>query len=170
MKVLLITSILAAIMLFMGCGDPMTEGIAIGVGVGSEAATSLAKEDKNVLIAQILQLKADLANSASPEETAAIQAKLDEVNKKQEIAELTQTITEQIQAGIKRDWGDKPLEGEAGANNLAYVLGTLATLATGYAGKKQLDSNKQAAAINRVKMAAKPDDERKVYEALNAGA
>ena len=170
MKVLLITSILAAITLFTGCGDPMTEGIAIGVGVGSEAATSLAKEDKNVLIAQILQLKADLANSASPEETAAIQAKLDEVNKKQEIAELTQTITEQIQAGIKRDWGDKPLEGEAGANNLAYILGSIATVAAGYAGKKQLDSNKQAAAINRVKMAAKPDDERKVYEALNTGA
>ena len=157
-------------MLFAGCGDPMTEGIAIGVGVGSEAATSLAKEDKNVLIAQILQLKADLANSASPEETAAIQAKLDEVNKKQEIAELTQTITEQIQAGIKRDWGDKPLEGEAGANNLAYILGSIATVAAGYAGKKQLDSNKQAAAIARVKIGAKPAAEAKIYNDLNIGA
>ena len=168
MKVLLITSILAAIMLFTGCGDPMTEGVLIGLGTSTAAteAGELAKDNKTALIAKILQLQAEKDAATSPEEISIIQAKLDKAEKQQEIAQLTQSITEQINAGIKRDWGDKPLEGEAGANNIAYILGTLATLATGYAGKKTLDSSKQAAALARVKIAAKPEAEQKVYNAI----
>jgi len=152
-----------------GCSDPMMQGVAIGVG-GSQAATEaadLAQENKTALVAEILRLRQELSVAATPEQQAALQAKLAAAEKKQEIADLTAQITNTIQAGIQRDWGDKPLEGEAGANNIAYILGTLATLATGYAGKKQLDSNRQAAAIARVKIAAKPADEQKVYNAIN---
>ncbi|MBE3035717.1 MAG: hypothetical protein IMZ70_01335 [Candidatus Atribacteria bacterium] len=152
-----------------GCGDPMMQGVAIGVG-GSQAVTEaadLAQENKTVLVAEILRLRQDLSVAATPEQQEALQFKLDAAEKKQEIADLTASITNTIQAGIQRDWGDKPLEGQEGANNLAYILGTLATLATGYAGKKTLDSNKQAAAIARVKIAAKPADEQKVYNAIN---
>ena len=152
-----------------GCSDPIAQGVAIGVG-GSQAATGaadLAKENKMALVAEILRLRQDLSVAATPEQQEALQSKLDVAEKKQEIADLTATITNTIQAGIQRDWGDKPLEGQEGANNIAYILGTLATLATGYAGKKTLDSNKQAAAIARVKIAAKPADEQKVYNAIN---
>jgi len=153
----------------VGCSDPMMQGVAIGVG-GSKAATEaadLAQENKTALVAEILRLRQELSVAATPEQQQALQAKLTAAEKKQEIADLTATITNTIQAGIQRDWGDKPLEGQEGANNLAYVLGTLATLATGYAGKKTLDSNKQAAAIARVKIAAKPADEQKIYNAIN---
>jgi hypothetical protein len=152
-----------------GCGDPMMQGVAIGVG-GSQAATEaadLAQENKTALVAEILRLRQELSVAATPEQQQALQAKLNAAEKKQEIADLTAAITDQIQAGIQRDWGDKPMEGQDGANNIAYILGTLATLATGYAGKKTLDSNKQAAAIARVKIAAKPVDEQKVYNAIN---
>ena len=157
-----------AIVIVPGCGDPMLQGVAIGVG-GSQAATEaadLAQENKTALVAEILRLRQELSVAATPEQQQALQAKLAAAEKKQEIAELTATITDTIQAGIQRDWGDKPLEGEAGANNIAYILGTLATLATGYAGKKTLDSNKQAAALARVKIAAKPAEEQKVYNAI----
>ena len=172
MKTLVFIGMIGFILLFTGCGDPMTEGVLIGLGTSTAAseAEELAKDNKTALIAKILQLQLERENATSPEEVAIIQDKLDKAEKQQEIALLTASITEQINAGIKRDWGDKPLEGAAGTNNLAYILGSLATVAAGYAGKKQLDSNKQSKAIAAVKIAAKPEDERKVYEALNAGA
>ena len=159
-------------MFLVGCGDPMTEGVLIGLGTSTAAseAGELARENKTALIAKVLQLQTALDNATSPEEIAVIQAKLASAEKQQEIAQLTQSITEQINAGIQRDWGEKPTKGAAGTNNLAYILGSIATVAAGYAGKKQLDSNKQAAAIARVKIAAKPDSEKEVYTALNAGA
>lgn len=152
-----------------GCSDPMMQGVAIGVG-GSQAATEaadLAQENKTALVAEILRLRQELSAAATPEQQKEVQDKLTAAEKKQEIAEITASITDTIQAGIRRDWGDKPLEGQEGANNLAYVLGTLATLAAGYAGKKTLDSNKQAAALSRVKISAKPPEEQKVYKAIN---
>jgi len=161
---------LLIIMLFIcGCGDPMSEGIMIGLGTSTAAqeATDLAQENKTALVAKILQLQAEKDAATTPEEVVAIQTKLAAAEKQQEIAQLTASITEQINAGIKRDWGDKPLEGAAGTNNLAYILGSIATVAAGYAGKKQLDSNKQAAAIARVKIAAKPETEQVVYKAIN---
>ena len=170
MKYLITIAILA---LFVGgCADPMLQGVAIGVGASETTAevSKMAQESKTALVAKILQLQQDLEAAATPEQQAALQAELDAANKKQEIADLTAAITNTIQAGIQRDWGDKPTEGQDGANNLAYILGSIATVAAGYAGKKQLDSNKQAAAIARVKIAAKPEDEQKVYNALNTGA
>lgn len=155
-----------------GCSDPMMQGVAIGVG-GSHAATDasdLARENKTALVAEILRLRQELSVAATPEQQKELQARLTAAEKKQELADLTATITDTIQAGIQRDWGDKPLEGQAGKNNLAYILGTLATLATGYAGKKTLDEKKKAAAIARVKIAAKPDSEKEIYTALNDGA
>lgn len=155
-----------------GCGDPMSEGIMIGLGTSTAAqeATDLAQENKTALVAKILQLQAERDAATSPEVVELIQSKLDKAEKQQEIADLTSSITAQINAGIQRDWGDKPLEGAEGTNNLAYILGSIATVAAGYAGKKQLDSNKQAAAIARVKIAAKPKTEQDVYNALNTGA
>lgn len=170
MRYLIAVSIAA---LFIGgCGDPMSEGIMIGLGTSTAAqeATDLAQENKTALVAKILQLQAERDAATSPEVVELIQSKLDKAEKQQEIADLTSSITAQINAGIQRDWGDKPLEGAEGTNNLAYILGSIATVAAGYAGKKQLDSNKQAAAIARVKIAAKPKTEQDVYNALNTGA
>ena len=164
---------LAIIALFTcGCGDPMSEGIMIGLGTSTAAqeATDLAQENKTALVAKIIQLQAERDAAISPDVVAMIQAKLDKAEKQQEVAIMTASITEQVNAAINRDWGDKPLEGAAGTNNLAYILGSIATVAAGYAGKKQLDSNKQAAAIARVKIAAKPESEKEIYNALNTGA
>lgn len=152
----------------VGCSDPMLQGVAIGVGASESTSevSKMAQESKTALVAKILQLQQDLEAAATPEQQAALQAELDAANKKQEIAELTAQITNNIQAGIRRDWGDKPTEGQEGKDNLAYILGTIAALAASYAGKKQLDSNKQAAALSRVKIAAKPAEEQKVYNAI----
>ena len=152
-----------------GCSDPMMQGVAIGVG-GSQAATEaadLAQENKTALVAEILRLRQELSVAATPEQQAALQAKLITAEKKQEYAELTSTITDSIQAGIARDWGEKPTEGQEGKNNLAYILATAAGIAGTYATKKTYDSNKQAAALNRVKMSFKPEDEQKIYKAIN---
>ena len=167
-----LVTIVIILLFTCGCGDPMSEGIMIGLGTSTAAqeATELAQENKTALVAKIIQLQAERDAATSPDVVALIQSKLDKAEKQQEIADLTTSITAQINAGIKRDWGDKPLEGAAGTNNLAYILGSIATVAAGYAGKKQLDSNKQAAAIARVKIAAKPETEQKVYNALNTGA
>ena len=155
-----------------GCGDPMMEGVAIGLGTSTAAgeASEMAQESKTVLVAKILQLQQELDAAATPEAYAAIEAELASAEKKQEYAELTSTIADTVKAGLERDWGDKPLEGADGANNLTYILGTLATLATGYAGKKTLDANRKDAAIARVKIAAKPASEKEIYEALDQGA
>jgi hypothetical protein len=155
-----------------GCGDPMMEGIAIGVGTSKAAsdASEMARESKTALVAKILQLQQDLEAAATPEAYAAIEAELAAANKKQEYVELTSAIADTVKSGLERDWGDKPFEGDSGTNNLAWILGSLATVATGYAGKKTLDVKRKDDAIARVKIAAKPADEKEIYEALNDGA
>ena len=165
--------VLLGLALFVGgCGDPMMQGVAIGLGTSTAAgeASEMAQESKTVLVAKVLQLRQELDAAATPEAYAAIEAELAVTKKKQEYAELTATIAGTVKSGLERDWGDKPLEGADGANNLTYILGMLATLAAGSAGKKTLDVNKKDAAIARVKIAAKPDSEKEIYEALNQGA
>lgn len=151
-----------------GCGDPMTEGVLIGLGTSTAAgeATELAAESKTALVAKILKLQSELDAAATPEQQAALQAELDVAKKQQEIANLTASITEKINEGINRDWGDKP----ESPDNLAWILGSAATVLGGIAGKKTLDDRKHVAAINRVKVASKNSDGLKtgeVYKVIN---
>lgn len=164
-----LTSLFLFIFLFCsGCSDPMTQGIAIGVGASETAigATDMAKESKTILIAEILRLRTKLAAAPTPRALTAIQEKLTTAEKKQEVIELTESIATVITEGIGRDWGEKPTSPESGPNNLAWILGTLATLATTYAGKKTLDDRAKAKAIRRVTIAAKPEQEKEVYSAI----
>lgn len=152
----------------VGCGDPMTEGILIGLGssTATQEASDMAQESKTALVAKILQLKHELEAAATPEQQAALQEQLDATIKKQEYVELTATITDQIKAGLDRDWGDKPTS----PDNLAWILGAAATAMTGLAGKKTYDDKKKADALNRVKVASKTTDAMKtgdVYKAIN---
>ena len=151
----------------VGCGDPMTEGVLIGLGTSTAAgeASDMARESKTALVAKILKLQQELDTAATPEQQAALQAELDAAKKKQEIVELTAAITDKIKEGIGRDWGDKP----ASPDNLAWILGSLATVATGYAGKKTYDDRKKAVALNNVKVASKQGDLKTgdVYKAIN---
>ena len=147
----------------VGCDGGLGEGVLLGIGASTTAseASEMARESKTALVAKILKLQQELDAAATPEQQAALQAELDAAKKKQEIVELTAAITDKIKEGIGRDW-DKPP-----ADNLAWILGSLATVATGYAGKKTLDDRKKAAAIARVKIAAKPETEQKVYREIN---
>ena len=164
---ILFALILLCALLICGCESGVVEGIGIGLGT-SQAATEaekLAAQKKSILVAEILKLRNDL-EVASPEEKAALEAKLAGLERKQEIAEMTSSITDQIKAGIERDWGDKP----ASPDNLAWILGSAATVLGGIAGKKTLDDRKHLAAINRVKVASKNSDGLKtgeVYKAIN---
>lgn len=156
----------------VGCSDPMTQGVLIGLGTSTatEEASKLAQDSKTQLVAKILQLQQELEQAATPEQQAALQAELDAANKKQEYVDLTSTIADTVKAGLERDWGDKPTQGEEGKNNLAYILATVAGLATTYAGKKTLDDRKKAVAINNVKVASKQGETMtsgEVYKAIN---
>ena len=152
----------------VGCDGGLGEGVLLGIGASTTAseASDMAKENKTALIAKILKLQQELDAAATPEQQAALQAEFDAAKKKQEIADLTAAITDKIKEGISRDWGDKT----ASPDNLAWILGSLATVATGYAGKKTYDDKKKAAAIARVKIAAKPESEKEIYTRLNDGA
>jgi outer membrane murein-binding lipoprotein Lpp len=153
---MLIGLVMLAMLLMPGCGDPMTEGILIGLGTStaSSEATDMAQESKTALVAKILQLQQDLEAAATPEQQAALREQLEAAQKKQELAELTSTIADTVKAGLERDWGDKP----ASPDNLAWILGSAATVLGGIAGKKTLDDRKHVAAINRVKVASKSGD------------
>lgn len=158
-----ILAIAICILAIAGCGDPMMQGIAIGLGA-SEAtgqATDLAAESKTKLVAEILRLRGELDDAATPAEKAALEEKLAAAERKAELAELTESIANTVKAGLERDWGDKP----ASPDNLAWILGTAATVLGGYAGKKTLDDRKKAAAITKIKIASKSDKEREIYEA-----
>jgi hypothetical protein len=149
-----------------GCGDPMTEGVLIGLGTSTATseATELAAESKTALVAKILQLQQELEAAATPEQQAALQAELDKANKQKEMADLTAAVLEQAKEGFERDWS-KP----ASPDNLAWILGSAATVLGGIAGKKTLDDRKHLAAINRVKVASKIGDLNQggVYKAIN---
>ena len=141
----------------------MLEGIAIGLG-GSTATTEavdLAAESKNKLIVEILRMRQELEAATTPEEKAALEKQLSEVERKQELAELTEGIANTVKAGLERNWGDKP----ASPDNLAWILGSAATVLGGYAGKKTLDDRRKAAAITKIKIASKSEKEREIYEA-----
>lgn len=150
-----------------GCGDPMTEGILIGAGSSgalSEGA-DMASESRERLIAEILRLKAEVSAAPSQEERDALQSELDKLEEKQRTADLTASIMGKVKEGIERDWGDKP----ASPDNLAWILGSAATVLGGIAGKKTYDDKKHVAAINRVKVASKQGDLNQggVYKAIN---
>ena len=150
-----------------GCESGVAEGIGIGLGTSQAAseAQELANQKKSILVAEILRLRNEL-ETAAPEEKAALQKQLESLERKQELAELTSSITEQVQSGLARDWGDKP----ASPDNLAWILGAAATVLGGVAGKKTLDDKRKADAINRVKVASKNSEGLKtgeVYKAIN---
>lgn len=152
----------------VGCGDPMTQGVLIGLGTSTatEEASQLAQDSKTALVAKILQLQQELEAAATPEQQAALQAQLDAAVKKQEYADLTATIADTVKAGLERDWGDKPTS----PDNLAWILGSAATVLGGIAGKKTLDDRKHVAAITRVKVASKNNDAMtsgQVYKEIN---
>lgn len=151
----------------VGCSDPMLQGVAIGLGTStaSQEASDMAQESKTALVAKILMLQQELEAATTPEQQAALQAELDAVMKKQELAELTATIADTVKAALERDWGDKP----ASPDNLAWILGTAATVLGGYGAKKTLDDKKHLAAINRVKVASKQGDLKTgdVYKAID---
>ena len=155
--------IISGVMCVAGCSDPMLQGIAIGLGTStaSTEASELAAENKTALVAKILQLQQKLEAAATPEQQAALQGQLDAALKKQELADLTATIADTVKAGLERDWGDKPTS----PDNLAWILGSAATVMGGLAGKKTLDDRKKAAVITKIKIASKSDKEREIYEA-----
>lgn len=165
-KWILTIPVMALLLVFSGCDSGVLEGVAIGVGTSQAAseASQLAAEKKTALVAEILRLRADL-ESADPAEKEVLQAKLAELEKKQDRIELTQQITDQIKAGMERDWSEP-----GSPDNLAWILGSAATVLGGLAGKKTLDDRKKAQAIARAKIAAKPQGEKELYEALDAGA
>ena len=155
----------------VGCDGGLGEGVLLGIGASTTAseASDMAKENKTALIAKILKLQQELDAAATPEQQAALQAELDAAKKKQEIVELTAAITDKIKEGINRDWGDKPMQGEEGVNNLAYIMTAIAGIATTYAGKKTYEVVQKDKAIKRVEVASKSGDLKTgdVYKAIN---
>jgi hypothetical protein len=164
-EALLFMAILFFALCLSGCDSGVLEGVAIGVGTSQTAseAEQLAQKKKTALVAEIIKLRNDLAN-ADPEQKSELEAKLASLERKQEMAELTSSIADTVRAGIERDWGDKA----ESPDNLAWILGSAATILGGYAGKKTIDDRKKAAAINRVKIASKAEtlDQGKVYSAI----
>jgi len=162
---ILFALILMAALFLAGCESGVLEGVAIGVGTSKTAseAEQLAQQKKTALVAEIIKLRSELENAA-PEEKAELQSKLAALEQKQQLAELTSSIADTVRAGIERDWGDKP----GSPDNLAWILGSAATVLGGYAGKKTLDDRRKAAAINRVKIASKAEtlDQGKVYSVI----
>lgn len=166
--------LISGIMCVAGCGDPMTDGVLIGLGVSTATtdadASTLASERKTALVAEILRLRSELASAATPEQHAALQEQLDEAQRKQELSELTTTIADIVKAGLERDWGEKPTQGKEGVDNLAYIMTAIAGIATTYAGKKTYDVVQKDKAINRVKVASKSNaamETGDVYKAIN---
>jgi len=146
-----------------GCGGELVEGILIGAGSGQALteAQELAQEKKTALIAEILTLRQELEETTDPAEVVVLKAQLATAEKKQQIADLTDSIATQVKAGLERDWS-KP----ASTDNLTWLLGSAATILAGYGTKKTLDDRNKAKALTAVKIAAKPEDERKIYEKI----
>lgn len=163
MKTWKITLILP-ILLIAGCGGELVEGILIGAGSGRVLTETqkLAEQKKTALIAEILSLRQELEETIDPAEVTALKAQLVTAEKKQQIAELTDSIATQVKAGLERDWGEKPTSSE----NLTWLLGAGATILAGYGTKKTLDDRNKAKALTAVKIAAKPDSEREIYEKI----
>jgi len=171
-----LTILVCLAVLVCGCDGGLTEGILIGAG-GSAAASEtqrLTEQKKTALVAEIVKLRGalDIAEGqVNPAEKAALEAKLVELEKKQSQVEMADLVATLVKTTIERDWGEKPTEGEAGTNNLAYILGTAATVAATYAGKKTLESNRKERALTAVKIAAKEQDDGKkeaeLYRVIN---
>jgi hypothetical protein len=156
------------VILSLSCGGELVEGILIGAGSGKALTESqkLAEQKKTALIAQIITLREQLDQTTDPLEVKALQDKLASAEQKQRFAELTDTIASQVKAGLERDWGEKPAQGEQGASNLTYLLGAAATVAASIAGKKTYEVSKKDRQIAAVKIAAKPTEEREIYERI----
>jgi hypothetical protein len=155
------------IILSLSCGGELVEGILIGAGSGKALSETqqLAEQKKTALIAEILSLREQLSTTTDPAEVLALQDKLDTAEQKQQIAELTDSIATQVKAGLERDWSQP-----ASTDNLTWLLGAGATILAGYGTKKTLDDKCKAKAIARIKIGAKPPEERKIYEAAGPTA
>jgi len=148
--------------LLSGCDGGMMEGILIGAGTSTVATEgqALAEQKKSALVAEIVKLRSALEIAQEdPAEKAVLEAKLVELEKKQSQVEMTDLVSSLVKETIQRDWGSKPMEGQDGRNNLAYILGTAATAAAAFAGKKTLEANQKDKAISRVKIAAKAQND-----------
>ena len=123
-----------------GCSDPMTQGIAIGVGAsaGAEETQKLAAASKEALIAEVLRLREEIKDAATPEEQAALQEELNVLEEKQKVVEMTESITNKVSEGLQRDWESKDPQKQV--DNWMWIAGLAVTIF--YGAKKTLDANK----------------------------
>ena len=162
------TIIFLGVLAFSGCSDPMAQGIAIGVGAsaGAEETQKLAQENKMVLVAEVLRLRHEVEAAPTVEDRTILEAKLLQAEKKQEIAALTETISNNVVQVLQKDWSSK--DPQTQSENWALIAGLAASVL--YGGKKTYDTAQLTKAVSRVKIASKSEQEQKIYQALNQGA
>lgn len=89
-----------------GCGSDLMTGVGIGVGTsaGMGEAQSLAEKNKAALVGEILRLRAEVNQATDPAEVAALQRKIAQLEKQEEIANIVTAVTDGVNEGLQRDW------------------------------------------------------------------
>ena len=152
-KWIVITTAVLLIIALAGCNEAMLKGVAIGVGASNATAeaSELAKEAKTTLIAQILELKHQLEEAASPEEVAKLEKELAALAKKQEIIALTETICNTVNEGLQRDWGtNEPVEQASNARWILELITTLGLAGYGLNERRQKLNLESSLVNNRI--------------------
>ena len=120
---------------------------------------------------QMLNLSNDVAtlNASIDEQQSKLMTQIDKVQDHVTIVndavKAAKTLPDKAAAGIEASRPFNPY-----ADEMAAGLGLLTVVGGLFLRKKTQEGKEKDAAIARVKIAAKPDSEKEVYEALNAGA
>lgn len=113
---------LGVLVSFHGCGSDLATGIGIGAGagVGLTEAQKLAKESKAALVGEILELRAELEQTTDPAKIEALETQLAALQRKMDIVEITEEVSNTVVEGIGREWTSS--EPETQKENIHWIV------------------------------------------------
>ncbi len=157
-KKIIITSV-ALLFLMVGCGSELLTGIGIGVGTsaGLTEYQKMQQKSKDILIAELIATKAELAAATDPNEVRSLEKKIASLEKKQEAIEITEQVTGKITEGLGKDWQDPAKQTE----NIQWAIGAALGAWGLWTKRRQIAAEKT---LTRIEGESDPVTAKKYYD------
>ena len=159
-KKIVITSVVL-LFLMVGCGSELLTGMGIGVGTsaGLTEYQKMQRTNKDILIAELIATKAELAAATDPNEVKSLEKKLASLEKKQEVVEITKQVTSKITEGLGKDW--QTTDPTKQTENIQWAVGAALGAWGLWNKRRQLAAEKT---LTRVEGESDPATAKKIYD------
>jgi len=145
-----------------GCGSEMATGVGIGVGASSgfTEAQRIARQSKIELAAEVGAAREKLAHAASQEESEKLTKDLAVLQKKQEVVNVAEAVTNKLSEGMARNWSTPDPKGQR--DNIMWAVDAVLVGLFGWQTRKRKVFEKS---FQRALGESTPQEAKELYDA-----